>query len=103
MNYLCIQFSNFRETQSLLDMIDIFKNTEIVIFNQQKIRGLKHKAKIHFLSFEKFKDFLKITKKQDKIFFIDNKINYIFPKSFTNTIKNHKYNSISIFLSHAWK
>lgn len=96
MNYICVQFSNFEQTQSILNMIEDLKNAEIVIFNDNKIRGLKHKLKIHFLSFKKFSAFQKILRKDDCIVIIDN-INFIFPNSISNIIKKHKNNSLSLF------
>lgn len=96
MNYICVQFSNFEQTQSILNMIEDLKNAEIVIFNDNKIRGLKHKLKIHFLSFKKFFAFQKILRKDDCIVILDN-INFIFPNSISNIIKKHKNNSLSLF------
>lgn len=63
MNYICVQFSNFEQTQSILNMIEDLKNAEIVIFNDNKIRGLKHKLKIHFLSFKNSLHFKKFSEK----------------------------------------
>lgn len=97
MNYICVQFSDFEQTQTILNMVEDLKNTEIVIFNESKVRGLKHKLKIHFLSFKKFSAFQKILKNDDLLVFIDNNINYIFPKSISNIIKSHNKNTLSIF------
>ena len=97
MNYICVQFSSFEQTKLILNMVEDLKNTEIVIFNESKIRGLKHKLKIHYLSFKKFSAFQKILKKDDLIILIDNNINYIFPKSISNIIKLHNKNTLSIF------
>lgn len=96
MNYICIQFSSFEETQSLLNLIEDLNNTEIVIFNDVKIRGLKHSLKFHFLSFENFSAFCKILKTKDRVIFLD-KLNFIFPNSFSNIIKKHQNNSLSLF------
>jgi len=96
MNYICVQFSNFEQTQSILNMVEDLKNTEIVIFNEGKVRGLKHKLKLHFLSFKKFSAFQKILKKDDCLVFIDN-VNFIFPNSISNIIENHKKNTLSLF------
>jgi hypothetical protein len=96
MNYICVQFSNFEQTQSILNMVEDLKNTEIVIFNESKVRGLKHKLKIHFLSFKKFSAFQRLIKKNDCLVFIDN-VNFIFPNSISNIIKNHKHNTLSLF------
>lgn len=96
MNYICVQFSNFEQTQSILNMVEDLKNTEIVIFNEGKARGLKHKLKLHFLSFKKFSAFQKLLKKDDCLVFIDN-VNFIFPNSISNIIKNHKKNTLSLF------
>ena len=97
MNYICIQFSNFEQTQSILNMVECLKNTEIVIFNDKKIRGLKHKSKIHYLPFYKFTSFQKILKKDDLLILIENNINFIFPNSISNIIKSHRKNTLSIF------
>ena len=97
MNYICVQFSDLEQTQTILNMVEDLKNTEIVIFNESKVRGLKHKLKIHFLSFKKFSAFQKILKNDDLLVFIDNNINYIFPKSISNIIKSHNKNTLSIF------
>ena len=97
MNYICVQFSNFEDTQSLINKIEVLKNTEIIIFNDSKIRGLAHKLKIHFLSFKKFNAFIKYIKGDDKLIFLDQNINYIFPDSVKNTINKHSKNSLSIF------
>jgi len=97
MNYICVQFSSLEQTQTILNMVEDLKNTEIVIFNESKVRGLKHKIKIHFLSFRKFSAFQKILKKDDLLVFIDNNINYIFPNSISNIIKSHNKNTLSIF------
>jgi hypothetical protein len=78
-------------------MIEDSKNTEVVIFNEEKVRGLKHKLKIHFLSFKKFTAFQKILKKDDLLIFLDNNINFIFPNSTSNIIKAHKQNTLSLF------
>ena len=96
MNYICVQFSNFEQTQSILNMVEDLKNTEIIIFNERKIRGLKHKSKIHFLSFKKFSAFQRLLKKNDCLVFIDN-VNFIFPNSISNIINNHKTNTLSLF------
>ncbi len=58
MNYICIQFSNFEETQSLLNIIE-YGQYEIIILNKNKVRELKHKCKIHFLDLIKLKKFVK--------------------------------------------
>ena len=97
MNYICVQFSNLEQTQTILNMIEDSKNTEVVIFNEEKVRGLKHKLKIHFLSFAKFTAFKKILKKDDLLIFLDNNINFIFPNSTSNIIKAHKQNTLSLF------
>ena len=97
MNYICVQFSNFEDTQSLINKIEVLKNTEIIIFNDSKIRGLAHKLKIHFLSFKKFNAFIKYIKYDDKLIFLDQNINYIFPDSIKNTINKHSKSSLSIF------
>ena len=97
MNYICVQFSNLEQTQTILDMVENLKNTEIVIFNESKVRGLKHKIKIHILSFRKFSAFQKILKKDDLLVFLDNNINFIFPNSISNIIKSHNKNTLSIF------
>ncbi|MEN9446123.1 MAG: hypothetical protein RL728_635, partial [Bacteroidota bacterium] len=94
MNYICVQFSNLEQTQTILNMIEDLKNTEVVIFNEEKVRGLKHKLKIHFLSFKKFTAFQKILKKDDLLIFLDNNINFIFPNSTSNIIKAHKQNTL---------
>jgi hypothetical protein len=96
MNYICVQFSNFEQTQSILNMVEDLKNTEIVIFNENKVRGLKHKLKIHFLSFKKFSAFQRFLKENDCLVFIDN-VNFIFPNSISNIINNHKANTLSLF------
>ena len=96
MNYICVQFSNFEQTQSILNMVEDLKNTEIVIFNESKVRGLKHKLKLHFLSFKKFSAFQRLLKKNDCLVFIDN-VNFIFPNSISNIINNHKTNTLSLF------
>ena len=96
MNYICVQFSDFEQTQSILNMVENLKNTEIVIFNENKVRALKHKLKLHFLSFKKFSAFLNLLKTNDKVIFIDN-IHYIFPNSIQNIIKKHQNNSLSLF------
>jgi hypothetical protein len=77
-------------------MVEDLKNTEIVIFNEVKVRGLKHKLKIHFLSFKKFSAFQNLLKRDDCLVFIDN-INFIFPNSISNIIKKHKKNTLSLF------
>ncbi len=97
MNYICVQFSNFEQTQSILNMVEYLKNTEIVIFNDKKIRGLKHKLKIHYLPFYNFTSFQKILKKDDLFILIENNINFIFPNSISNIIKSHRKNTLSIF------
>ena len=97
MNYICIQFSNFEQTQSILNMVENLKNTEIVIFNEKKVRGLNHKLKTHFLSFKKFSAFCRLLKNNDRIVLIDNDIHFIFPESISNIIKNHKRNTLSLF------
>ena len=97
MNYICVQFSNFEQTQSILNMVENLKNTEIVIFNDKKIRGLNHKLKTHFLSFKKFSAFCRLLKNNDRIVLIDNDIHFIFPESISNIIKNHKRNTLSLF------
>ena len=96
MNYICVQFSEFEQTQSILNMVESLKNTEIIIFNEIKIRGLKHNLKLHFLSFKKFYAFLNLLKTNDKVIFLDN-IHYIFPNSIQNIIKKHQNNSLSLF------
>ena len=96
MNYICVQFSNFEQTQSILNMVEDLKNTEIVIFNESKVRGLKHKLKLHFLSFKKFSAFQRLLKKNDCLVFIDN-IHFVFPNSISNIIKNHNKNTLSLF------
>ena len=97
MNYICVQFSDLEQTQTILNMVEDLKNTEIIIFNESKVRGLKHKLKIHFLSFKKFSAFQKILKKDDLLVFIDNNINFIFPNSISNIINSHNKNTLSIF------
>jgi hypothetical protein len=96
MNYICVQFSNFEQTQSILSMVEDLKNTEIVIFNESKVRGLKHKLKLHFLSFKKFSAFQRLLKKNDCLVFIDN-IHFVFPNSISNIIKKHQKNTLSLF------
>lgn len=96
MNYICVQFSSFEQTQSILNMVEDLKNTEIVIFNESKVRGLKHKLKIHFLSFKKFSAFQRLLKKNDCLVFID-QVHYIFPNSISNIIKKHKKETLSLF------
>ncbi len=96
MNYICVQFSNFQQTQSILNMVEDLKNTEVVIFNESKVRGLKHKLKIHFLSFKKFSAFQNLLKKNDCLVFID-QVHYIFPNSISNIIKKHKKETLSLF------
>jgi len=97
MNYICIQFSNFEQTQSILNMVECLKNTEIVIFNDKKIRGLKHKSKIHYLPFYKFTSFQKILKKDDLLILIENNINFIFPNSIlSNLTEKIHYQSFAI-------
>jgi len=96
MNYICVQFSNFEKTQSILNMVEDLKNTEIIIFNEIKIKGLKHKLKLHYLSFKKFSAFQRLLKKNDCLVFIDN-IHFVFPNSISNIIKNHKKNTLSLF------
>jgi len=96
MNYICVQFSNFEKTQSMLNMVEDLKNTEIIIFNEIKIKGLKHKLKLHYLSFKKFSAFQHLLKKNDCLVFIDN-IHFVFPNSISNIIKNHKKNTLSLF------
>ena len=97
MNYICIQFSNFDQTKYILNMVENLKNTEIVIFNEKKIRGLNHKLKTHFLSFRKFSAFCRLLKNDDRIVLVDNDIHFIFPESISNIIKNHKRNTLSLF------
>ena len=96
MNYICVQFSNFEKTQSMLNMVEDLKNTEIIIFNEIKIKGLKHKLKLHYLSFKKFSAFQRLLKKNDCLVFIDN-IHFVFPNSISNIIKNHKKKTLSLF------
>ena len=96
MNYICFQFSDFEQTQSILNMVEDLKSTEIVIFNESKVRGLKHKLKIHFLSFKKFSAFQSLFRKDDCLVFIDN-IHFVFPNSISNIIKNHKKKTLSLF------
>lgn len=96
MNYICVQFSSFEQTQSILNMVEDLKNTEVVIFNESKVRGLKHKLKIHFLSFKKFSAFQRLLKKNDCFVFID-QVHYIFPNSISNIIKKHKKETLSLF------
>jgi hypothetical protein len=93
MNYICIQFSNFAETQELLNLIDHGKN-EIIILNKNKVRGLKHKNKIHFLDIKNIKKLIS-RYKQSKIVFLDKNIIYIKPESLNNLIKTH-HKDISI-------
>jgi len=97
MNYICVQFFNFEQTQSILNMVEDLKNTEIVIFNENKIRGLKHKLKIHFLSFKKFSAFCRLLRNNDRIVLLDSGIHFIFPESISNIVKNHKRNTLSLF------
>ena len=78
MNYICVQFSDFEQTQSILNMVEDLKNTEIVIFNENKVRGLKHNLKLHFLSFKNFSAFVNLLKTNDRVVFLDS-IHYIFP------------------------
>jgi len=78
-------------------MVENLKNTEIVIFNDKKVRGLNHKLKTHFLSFKKFSAFCRLLKNDDRIVLIDNDIHFIFPESISNIIKNHKRNTLSLF------
>lgn len=96
MNYICVQFSDFEQTQSILNMVEDLKNTEIVIFNENKVRGLKHNLKLHFLSFKNFSAFVNILKTNDRVIFLDS-IHYIFPDSIQNIIKKHRNNSLSLF------
>jgi len=96
MNYICVQFSSFEQTQSILNMVENLKNTEIVIFNESKVRGLKHKLKLHFLSFKKFPAFQRLLRKNDCLVLIDN-IHFVFPSSISNIIKNHKKDTLSLF------
>ncbi len=96
MNYICVQFSDFEQTQSILNMVEDLKNTEIVIFNENKVRGLKHNLKLHFLSFKNFSAFVNLLKTNDRVIFLDS-IHYIFPDSIQNIIKKHQNNSLSLF------
>lgn len=96
MNYICVQFSDFEQTQSILNMVEDLKNTEIVIFNENKVRGLKHNLKLHFLSFKNFSAFVNLLKTNDRVVFLDS-IHYIFPESIKNIIKKHRNNSLSLF------
>lgn len=96
MNYICVQFYDFEQTQSILNMVEDLKNTEIVIFNENKVRGLKHNLKLHFLSFKNFSAFVNLLKTNDRVIFLDS-IHYIFPESIRNIIKKHRKNSLSLF------
>lgn len=93
MNYICIQFSSFEETQKLLNKIE-YGQYEIIIFNKNKVRGLKHNCKIHFLDLRKLKKFVKKYPKS-KIIFLDKNIFFIKSQSLNNLFKTH-HKDISI-------
>jgi len=93
MNYICIQFSNFKETQSLLNIIE-YGQYEIIVLNKNKVRGLKHKCKIHFLDLINLKKFVKKYPK-NKTIFLDKNIFFIKHQSLINLLKTH-HKDISI-------
>jgi hypothetical protein len=95
MNYIFIEHENIKSTNKLISFID-YQKCVIIIFNKNKVRGIRSNNKIHFLSFEKFNTFLKQLKPTDKLLFIDNTVGFIMKNSISNMFLKHRLSQISI-------
>ena len=95
MNYIFIEHESVESTNKLISFVD-YQKCEIVIFNENKVRGIRSSNKIHFLSFKKFNTFLKQIKPTDKLLFIDNAVGFIMKGSIHNIFAKHRFNQISI-------
>jgi hypothetical protein len=95
MNYIFIEHESIESTNKLISFVD-YQKCEIIIFNENKVRGIRSSNKIHFLSFKKFNAFLKQIKPTDKLLFIDNAVGFIMNGSISNIFSKHRINQISI-------
>jgi len=95
MNYIVIEHKSVESTQNILDLIDC-KKAEIILLNDNKVRGIKTKLKSHTLNIEKLCSFIKLLKPTDKILFIDVAVGFILPNSIENIFSKHKSNQISL-------
>jgi hypothetical protein len=95
MNYIVIEHKSVENTQNILDLIDC-KKAEIILLNDNKVRGIKTKLKSHTLNIEKLCSFIKLLKPTDKILFIDVAVGFILPNSIDNIFSKHTSNQISL-------
>jgi hypothetical protein len=95
MNYIVIEHKSVESTQNILDLIDC-KKAEIILLNDNKVRGIKTKLKSHTLNIEKLCSFIKLLKPTDKILFIDVAVGFILPNSIDNIFSKHTSNQISL-------
>ncbi len=95
MNYIIIEHKSVENTQKILDLLD-YKNAEIILLNDKKVRGIKTNSKTHTLNIEKICSFIKLLTPTDKILFIDNSVGVILPGSIKNIFSKHKNNQVSI-------
>jgi len=95
MNYIVIEHKSVENTQNILDLIDC-KKAEIILLNDNKVRGIKTKLKSHTLNIEKLCSFIKLLKPTDKILFIDVAVGFILPNSIDNIFSKHSSNQISL-------
>jgi hypothetical protein len=95
MNYILIEHESIESTNKLISFVD-YQKCEIVIFNKNKVRGIRSSNKIHFLSFKKFNTFLKHIKPTDKLLLIDNAVGFIMEGSIYNIFSKHRLKQISI-------
>jgi hypothetical protein len=95
MNYILIEHESVESTNKLVSFVD-YEKCEIVIFNENKVRGIRSSNKIHFLSFKKFNTFLKQIKPTDKLLLIDNAVGFIMKDSIYNIFLKHRFKQISI-------
>jgi hypothetical protein len=95
MNYIVIEHKSVEITQNILDFID-FDKSEIILLNDNKVRGIKTKLKSHTLNIEKLCSFIKLLKPTDKILFIDVAVGFILPNSIDNIFSKHISNQISL-------
>jgi hypothetical protein len=95
MNYIFIEHESIESTNKIISFVD-YQKCEIIIFNENKVKGIRSNNKIHFLSFKKFKSFLNQIKPTDKLLFIDNAVGFIMNGSISNIFSKHRLSQISI-------
>ncbi len=95
MNYIFIEYDNFKNIQRIINLIDC-KRCEIVILKNRQIRFMKSSYKVHYLELSKIKSFLKTIKPTDKLLFLDNTVGFIMPKSIDKIFAKHDQKQISL-------